>query len=76
MDTECDVDRSACTGFNLSTLYALLALVINSKLEKSSAITTSDTPYPTLTSDRTPGKYSNKRPAFILDPVFIFSLAL
>ncbi len=28
MDTECDVDRSAGRGFNLSALYALLMLVI------------------------------------------------
>ncbi len=27
MDTECDVDRSAGRGFNLSALYALLMLV-------------------------------------------------
>ncbi len=27
MDTECDVDRSARRGFNLSALYALLMLV-------------------------------------------------
>ncbi len=27
MDTECDVDRSAGRGFNLSALYALLTLV-------------------------------------------------
>ncbi len=29
MDTECDVDRSAGRGFNLSALYALLPLVHN-----------------------------------------------
>ncbi len=28
MDTECDVDRFAGRGFNLSALYALLMLVI------------------------------------------------
>ncbi len=27
MDTECDVDRAAGRGFNLSALYALLPLV-------------------------------------------------
>ncbi len=27
MDTECDVDRSAGRGFNLSALYAVLPLV-------------------------------------------------
>ncbi len=28
MDTECDVDRSAGRGFNLSALYALLMIVL------------------------------------------------
>ncbi len=28
MDTECDVDRSAGRGFNLSALYALLPFVL------------------------------------------------
>ncbi len=29
MDTECDVERSAGRGFNLSALYALLPLVLS-----------------------------------------------